>query len=73
MGEPDRDYFDDEDFLDPDESEFEEAMENCSGWFEEGSGRFVCGAVWSEDCDGCPCYDWLGLTSDEVDELEEPT
>ena len=36
--------------------EFEEAIGNCCGWFEEGeNGRFVCGAAGSEDCDfDCP-------------------
>lgn len=58
---------------DYDEDDFDEPEDECYGWFEEGSGRFVCGAVGSEDCDCCPCYNWLGLTSDEVDELEEPT
>lgn len=58
--EPDEFWEDDEDIDD-----------QCCGYFEMGSGRFVCGAVGSEDCDWCKCNDWLGLTSDEVDALED--
>lgn len=54
------------------DDEPDDESENCSGWFEEGSGRFVCGAVGSEDCDSCPHYDWLGKTVEEVDAEEMP-
>ncbi len=59
----------DEDY-EPDE--WEEAMQNCHGHFEEypNGGVFMCGAAGSEDCDECPMNQWCGLTSKQIDELE---
>lgn len=59
---------DDVDDLD-DDGDPEGPEEECHGWFD--AGVFVCGAVGSEQCDECSCYSWLGLTSKEIDELEE--
>lgn len=59
---------DEPEFGDYEPDEREEDLDNCHGWFDDG--RFVCGAVGSEDCDECPCNDWLGLTSAEIDALE---
>lgn len=64
------DYFDDDEY-EPDE--YEDEMYDCHGFFESQSPSavFICGAVGSEDCDECPCYEWLGLTSKQIDALEE--
>lgn len=53
--------------------EFEEAMYDCHGHFDEPGpgGLFQCGAVGSEDCDECPMHKWLGLTNRQIDRLEE--
>lgn len=53
--------------------EFEEAMYDCHGFFDQQGpgGLFICGAVGSEDCDECPMHAWLGLTSRQIDRLEE--
>lgn len=53
--------------------EFEEAMYDCHGHFDEPGpgGLFQCGAVGSEDCDECPMHRWLGLTNRQIDRLEE--
>jgi len=63
------DYFDDEEY-EPDE--FEDELDNCHGYFESQSPKavWVCGAVGSEDCDECPCHDWLGLTNKQIDDLD---
>ena len=69
------DYFDEPEF-DEEGDEYEEAMGNCHGWFENnGKGSFVCGAVGSEDCDACPFYRDLGLTAKQVEDrdMEEMT
>lgn len=60
---------DDEDEID----EFEEAMYDCHGHFNEPGpgGIFQCGAVGSEDCDECPMNAWLGLTNRQIDRLED--
>ncbi len=54
------------------DDEFEEAAFDCHGFFEGGPGQgaFVCTAVGSEDCDGCPFYDDLGLTLQQIRERE---
>ena len=62
MNDPD-DIFDDMDYEPEDDP-----MEDCYGWFD--GGVFVCSGVGSEDCDCCPCYAWLGLTSEQIDQLE---
>lgn len=53
--------------------EFEEAMYDCHGHFDQQGARgiFQCGAVGSEDCDECPMHRWLGLTNRQIDRLEE--
>lgn len=63
------DYFDD----DVDQDDYEEFEEECCGFFESQSPKavFVCGAVGSEDCDECPMHNWLGLTSAQIDEMED--
>jgi hypothetical protein len=62
----DNDY--DEPDFDEEPDEYEEALGNCHGWFEdEGKGVFVCGAVGSEMCDECPFYGDLGMTAAEVE------
>lgn len=68
---PDPEEF--EDFDDDYElDEFEEAMYDCHGHFDEQGpgGIFQCGAVGSEDCDECPMHAWLGLTNRQIDRLE---
>lgn len=65
---PTREDADEPELDDYEPDEWEEELDNCHGWFDDG--RFVCGAVGSEDCDECPCNDWLGLTSAEIDALE---
>jgi hypothetical protein len=61
---------DEDDAYEPDE--FEEAMYDCHGYFDQQGARgvFFCGAVGSEDCDECPCNKWLGLTNRQIDALE---
>lgn len=66
----------DDDFEEPeweDDADFDEAMDNCHGHFDEPGpgGIFHCGAVGSEDCDECPMHRWLGLTNRQIDRLEE--
>lgn len=53
--------------------EFEEAMYDCHGHFDEPGpgGVFQCGAVGSEDCDECPMHSWLGLNNKQIDRLEQ--
>ena len=53
--------------------EFEEAIGNCCGWFEEGeNGRFVCYAAGSEDCDWeCPFSRDIGMTAEEIEARDE--
>lgn len=54
-----------------DDEDDEDETANCSGYFSEhDGGRFICGAVGSEDCDWCSCYDWLGKTAEEVEQEE---
>lgn len=71
MNPRDQHPFDDDDDYgdDPELDEFEEAMQNCSGFFH--NGVFHCSAAGSEDCDwGCPFSDDIGLTEAEIDERE---
>lgn len=65
-------YDDEPDFDDWDDEE-DELGQDCHGFFESQSPHavFICGANGSEDCDECPCHDWLGLTSAQIDELED--
>jgi hypothetical protein len=63
--------FEEPDFEDDELDEYEEAMHNCHGWFENNSkGHFVCGAVGSEDCDECPFYRDLGMTAIAVEDRD---
>lgn len=56
------------DYDDEEPDEYEEALGNCHGWFENlGAGHFMCGAVGSENCDSCPFYRDLGMTAVEVE------
>lgn len=64
----DYEEFEDDDSDDSDDWEDEDAMEDCHGWFD--AGVFVCGAVGSEQCDECTCNAWLGLTNEQIDEME---
>lgn len=66
--------------IEPDEScneqfddkidELDEALFNCSGFFD--GEYFVCGAAGSEDCDwDCPFSRDLGLTAKQIEERDE--
>ncbi len=66
----------DDDFEDDyweDDEDFDEALDNCHGHFDEPGpgGIFQCGAVGSEDCDECPMNSWLGLNNKQIDRLEQ--
>lgn len=71
----DQDEIDDDMGIDEweDDEEYDEALDNCHGHFDEPGpgGIFQCGAVGSEDCDECPMHAWLGLTNRQIDRLEE--
>lgn len=60
------------DFDECEPDEFEEAAQNCHGFFDPDpkTGVFVCGAAGSEDCDECPMNSWCGLTNAQIDEQE---
>lgn len=67
-------FDEDRDIFDCDEpDEYEDAMQNCHGWFDPNpeTGVFVCGAAGSEDCDECPFNDWCGHTNKEIDEMDD--
>lgn len=62
------DYTDDDYEMD----EFEDAVANCCGYFDQSDGVFWCHNAGSEDCDWeCPFSRDIGLTAAQIEERDE--